>query len=61
MQDDENRNIEQATERVKKRLPMVKLREIPKYKNLSVTEYEKLLKDAETCALLILKSFLLKK
>lgn len=56
-----NRNIEEATERVKNRLPLEKLHLIPKYKNLSAEEYEQLIKDAETIALLVLKALFLKK
>ena len=61
MQENQNRNIEEATERVKKRLPLEQIQRIPKYKNLSSDDYEKLIKDSETIALLILKAFLLKK
>jgi len=61
MQEKENKNIEEATERVKKRLPLEQIRCIPKYKNLSSEDYEKLIKNSETIALLILKAFLLKK
>jgi predicted nucleic acid-binding protein len=57
----QNRNIEEATERVKNRLPLEKLRLVPKYKDLSVEDYEQLVKDAETIALLILKALFLKK
>lgn len=60
MQEEQNRNIEEATERVKKRLPLEKIRCIPKYKDLSSEDYEKLIKDTETVALLILKAFILK-
>jgi hypothetical protein len=60
MQEEENKNIEEATERVKKRLPLGKIRCIPKYKDLSSEDYEKLIKDTETIALLILKAFILK-
>lgn len=61
MEEKQNRNIEEATERVKARLPLEKLRLVPKYKDLSVEDYEQLIKDAETIALLILKAFFLKK
>lgn len=61
MQQNENRNIEEATARVKKRLPFEKIRSMPKYKDLTSSGYEKLIKDSETIALLILKAFLLKK
>lgn len=59
MQEKQNRNIEEATERVKKRLPLEKIRSIPKYKNLSSDDYEKLMKNTETIALLILKAYIL--
>ncbi len=61
MQENENRSIEEATERVKKRLSLEKMRSIPKYRDLTFSDYEKLIKDSETMALLILKSFMLKK
>ncbi|WP_297087376.1 hypothetical protein [uncultured Draconibacterium sp.] len=61
MQENENRSIEEATARVKKRLPLKKIRSMPKYKDLTPDGYEKLIKDSETVALLILKAFLLKK
>jgi hypothetical protein len=59
MLEKKNRNIEEATERVKKRLPLEKIRSIPKYKNLSSDDYEKLMKNTETIALLILKAYIL--
>lgn len=59
MQKLETKNIEEATKRVKNRLPLEKIRSIPKYKNISADEYEELIKSSETIALLILKSFLL--
>ena len=60
MQEEKNKNIEEATERVKKRLPLEKIRRIPKYRDLSPEDYEKLIKNTETIALLILKAFILK-
>jgi hypothetical protein len=60
MEERQNRNIEEATERVKKRLHLEKIRCIPKYRDLSVEDYEKLMKYTETVALLILKAFILK-
>jgi len=60
MEEKQNRNIEEATERVKSRLPLEKLRLIPKYKGLSAEDYQLLIKNAETIALLILKTFILK-
>lgn len=59
MQEKQNKNIEEATERVKKRLPLEKIRLIPKYRDLSLEDYEKLMKNTETVALLILKAFIL--
>jgi len=61
MQNSENRDIEQASQKVKERMPLEKLRLVPKYMDLSVEDYEKLIKDAETIALLILKALFLKK
>jgi len=60
MEERQNKNIEEATERVKKRLPLEKIRCIPKYRDLSAEDYEKLIKNTETIALLILKAFILK-
>ena len=60
MQKKQIKNIEEATERVKKRLPLEKIRRIPKYRNLSTEDYKKLMKNTETVALLILKAFVLK-
>ena len=57
----QDRNIEEATEKVKNRLPLEKLHLVPKYKDLSAEDYEQLIKDAETIALLILKALFLKK
>lgn len=51
-------NIQKATERVMKRLPLKKLRMIPKYRNLSKKEYKLLIKNAEIFALLILQSYI---
>ncbi|HBL77385.1 MAG: hypothetical protein A2W90_21550 [Bacteroidetes bacterium GWF2_42_66] len=61
MEEKQNRNIEEATERVKSRLPLEKLRLVPKYKDLSDEDYQLLIKNAETFALLILKALFLKK
>ena len=61
MEEKQNKNIEEATERVKKRLPLEKLRLVHKYRDLSAEDYERLIKDAETFALLILKALFLKK
>lgn len=60
MEEIQNRNIEKAAKRVKKRLPLEKIRCIPKYRDLSSGDYEKLIKNTETVALLILKTFILK-
>lgn len=61
MEEKQNKNIEEATERVKNRLPLEKLRLVPKYRDLSAEDYEKLIKDAEIMALLIFKTFFFKK
>ena len=65
MGEQKNRNseeaIKEATERVKSRLPLEKLRLVPKYRNLSAEDYEKLIKNAETIALLILRALFGKK
>ena len=60
MEEIQNRNIEEATKRVKKRLSLEKIRCIPKYRDLSPEDYEKFIKNSETVALLILKAFILK-
>ena len=61
MEKQKNRNIEVATEQVKSRMPLEKMRLVPKYKDLSAEDYERLIKDAETMALLIFKALFLKK
>ncbi|MFV0266242.1 MAG: hypothetical protein ACK5HT_03810 [Draconibacterium sp.] len=53
-----NKNIEEATQKVKERIPLEKIRRIPKYRDLSQEGYEQLIKDAETIALLILRAFI---
>ncbi len=54
-------DIQQATERVKIRLPIEKIRSIPKFRNISEEKYHKLIKSAETFALLILEIILKEK
>jgi len=61
MEEQKNKNIEEATERVKSRMPLEKLRLVPKYRDLSAEDYERLIKNAETIAMLILRAFFLKK
>ena len=61
MDEKQNRNIEVATEQEKNRLPLEKLGLVPIYRDLSVEDYEKLIKNAETIALLILRALFLKK
>ena len=56
MQKSENRNIEEATQRVKERMPLEKIRRITKYRDLSPEGYQQLIKNAETIALLILRT-----
>ncbi|WP_010522574.1 hypothetical protein [Aquimarina agarivorans] len=56
MQHINKEDIEQATERVKKRLPIEKIRQITKYKNISPEAYNQLIKNAETFSLLILEA-----
>lgn len=51
--------IQQATARVKKRLPLKKIRLLPKYQNLTKKEYRVLIKNAEIFALLILNSYII--
>jgi hypothetical protein len=61
MDEKQNRNIEEATERVKSRMPLEKLRLVPKYRDLSAEDYERLIKNAGTIALLILRALFGKK
>jgi len=61
MEEQKNKNSEEATERVKSRLPLEKLRLVPKYRDLSAEDYQQLMKNAETFALLILRAFFGKK
>lgn len=61
MQKRENKDIEEATRRVKERMPLEKIRRIPKYRDITSGGYERLMKDAETIALLILRTFFSKK
>ncbi len=61
MQKRENKDIEEATRRVKERMPLEKIRRIPKYRDITPEGYELLMKDAETIALLILRTFFSKK
>jgi len=61
MQNTESRNIEDATQRVKERMPLEKIRRIPKYRDLTMEDYEQLIKNAETIALLILRALFFKK
>ncbi|MDD4190680.1 MAG: hypothetical protein PHI28_05095 [Mangrovibacterium sp.] len=61
MQEKRNRNIEEATERVKERMPLEKIRRISKYRDITPEGYERLMKDAETIALLILRAFFSRK
>lgn len=61
MQNNENKDIEQASQKVRERMPLEKLRLVPKYRDLSAADYEQLIKNAETIALLILKALFLKK
>ncbi len=51
------KTIEEATQRVRERMPLEKIRLIPKYKSITEEQYEKLIKDAETFALLVLRVF----
>lgn len=61
MQNNENKDTEQASQKVRERMPLEKLRLVSKYRDLSAEDYEQLIKNAETIALLILKTLFLKK
>jgi len=65
MEEQKNKNIEEAikeaTQRVKSRLPLERLRLVPKYRDLSAEDYQQLIKNAETIALLILRALFGKK
>ena len=51
-------SIAKATERVMNRLPLDKIRELPKYKDISEEDYFLLIKNAEKFAILILESYI---
>ncbi len=59
MQDEKQdiKTIEEATQKVRERMTLEKMRSTPKYKDITEEEYEKLIKDAETFALLVLRVF----
>ena len=59
MQRPDAKSIEEATERVKQRFPIGDIRKMENYQEITPEEYEKLIKDAETFALLILESYAL--
>jgi len=61
MQKRETKDIEEATQRVKERMPLEKIRRTAKYRDITPEAYERLIKDAETIALLILRTFFSKK
>lgn len=65
MEEQKNKNseeaIKEATQRVKSRLPLEKLRLVPKYRDLSAEDYQQLIKNTETIALLILRALFGKK
>ena len=65
MEEQKNKNseeaIKEATQRVKSRLPLEKLRLVPKYRDLSAEDYQQIIKNAETIALLILRALFGKK
>jgi hypothetical protein len=42
-------------------MPLEKIRRIPKYRDLTMEDYEQLIKNAETIALLILRALFFKK
>ncbi len=51
-------NIEKATERVRNRMPLAQLRLIPKYKDFSKEDYNRLIRNAEKLALIIFELYL---
>ena len=57
MQKSDENSIQEATNRAKQRLPIEKLREVPKYRNISPETYDELFKSAETYVLLILDAY----
>ncbi|SFF59757.1 hypothetical protein [Sunxiuqinia elliptica] len=61
MQKTKSRNIEEATQRVRDRIPLEELRHTAKYNDLSPENYKRLIKSAETIALLILSAYISKK
>ncbi len=50
----QKQSIEAATKRVKERMPIEKVRLIPKYKDITEDGYEELIQFAERMALIIL-------
>ena len=53
-----NDSIGKATDRVKKVMTLEKLRRIPKYRNYSLEDYNRLIKNAEIFAVLILEAYI---
>lgn len=50
--------IKNGTERLMKRMPLEKVRLIPKYKNITEEQYFLLIKNVEKITILILESFI---
>jgi hypothetical protein len=51
-------SIQKATQRVMKKIPLGKMRLVPKYKNITEKDYLKLIKNSEKLVLLILELYL---
>lgn len=51
-------NIEKATERVRSRMSLAQLRLIPKYKDFSKEDYNRLIRNAEKLSLIIFELYL---
>ena len=51
-------SIAKATQRVKNTINLGALRKVPKFKNLTELEYNRLIKSAEIFAILILESYI---
>lgn len=51
-------SIEKATQRVKNKLTLAKLRTIPKFRNISKEEYNRLITNAEKLALVIFQLYI---
>lgn len=54
----EKHSLEQAREKLKKMLPIEKIRQIPKYRNFNMEQYLQLLEKLEVLSVLLLESYI---